>query len=157
MGEPMTVRRLSSLALTLLCGALIAGCGSSSSNTGSATTSSTPAQTSSATTSSQKASTTPTSPASTSSTASTPSTTPAVTGGTGGAAQYADICKSIIQHEPTLSGSLKGKLEGICAKAADGNLAAAQAAARQVCVEVINATPIPTADKAKALADCKAS
>jgi hypothetical protein len=152
----MTARRFSSLALTLLCGALIAGCGSSNS-TSSATTSSTPAQTSSAAASGQKASTTPTSPASTSSTASTPSTTPAITGGTAGAAQYATVCKSIIQHEPTLSGSLKGKLEGICAKAADGNLAAARAAAKQVCVEVINATPLPAADKAKALADCKAS
>jgi hypothetical protein len=153
----MTVRRFSSLAFTLLCGALIAGCGSSNSTTGSSTTTSAPAQTSSAAASSQKASTATTSPASTSSAASTPSTTPTVPTGTPGAAQYAAICKSIIQHEPTLSGSLKGKLEGICAKAADGNLAAARTAAKQVCVEVINATPLPTADKAKALADCKAS
>jgi hypothetical protein len=152
----MAGRRSSSLVLALLCGALMAGCGSSSSSSaGGSTTASTSTHASGAAAGTPTTSTSSTS--TTSSTASTPSTTPAVVGGTAGAAQYATVCKSIIQHEPTLSGSLKGKLEGICAKAADGNLAAARAAAKQVCVEVINATPLPTADKAKALADCKAS
>jgi hypothetical protein len=152
----MTGRRSSSFVLALLCGALMAGCGSSSSSSaGGSTTTSTSTQASSAAAGTPTTSTSSTS--TTSSTASTPSTTPAVVGGTAGGAQYATVCKSIIQREPTLSGSLKGKLEGICAKAADGNLAAARAAAKQVCVEVINATPLPTADKAKALADCKAS
>jgi hypothetical protein len=141
----MTGRRFSSLVLTLLCGALMAGCGSSG-------TTNAPVQTSSAATTS-----TATSSTATSGTPSTPSTTPTVAAGAAGAAQYAAVCKSIIQREPTLSGDLKSKLEGICAKAADGNLAGARAAAKQVCVEVINATPLPAADKAKALADCKAS
>jgi hypothetical protein len=73
------------------------------------------------------------------------------------AAEYATACKSIIQHEPTLQASLKSKLEGICSKAANGDLAGARAAARQVCAEVIKSTPIPAADKEKALAACKES
>lgn len=71
------------------------------------------------------------------------------------AAEYEDACKSIITHEPTIESSLKSKLEGICSKAADGDLAGARAAAKQVCVEVIKSTPIPAADKEKALAACK--
>ena len=63
----------------------------------------------------------------------------------------------MVQHSPTLSSSLKSKVEGICNKAASGNVAAARAAAKEVCVEVINATPVPAADKAQALAACKAS
>jgi hypothetical protein len=52
---------------------------------------------------------------------------------------------------------LKRKLEGICNKAADGNVAAARAAAKEVCIEVINASPIPEAEKQQALAACKTS
>jgi hypothetical protein len=77
--------------------------------------------------------------------------------GAAGAAEYAAVCKSIIQRDPTLPGNLKGKLEGICAKAASGNLAGARAAAKQVCVEVVNASPLPAAEKAKTLAECKNS
>jgi hypothetical protein len=148
----VTAGRFSKLAVTLLCGALMAGCGSSNSST---TTSTAPAKTSSA------AATTPTtaskSPTSTS-TATTKPTQPAagtVPGAT--AAEYATVCKSIITQEPTLEASLKSKLEGICSKAANGDLAGARAAAKQVCVEVIKSTPIPAADKEKALAACKES
>jgi hypothetical protein len=63
----------------------------------------------------------------------------------------------VVAHEPTLSSSLKQKVEGICNKAASGNVAAARKAAKEVCVEVINASPLPSADKAQALAACKAS
>ncbi|MGD0452189.1 MAG: hypothetical protein ABSB69_01205 [Solirubrobacteraceae bacterium] len=52
---------------------------------------------------------------------------------------------------------MKSKVEGICNKAASGNLAGARAAAKEVCVEVINASPIPAAEKAQALAACKTS
>ena len=129
----------------------MAGCGSSNSSTTNSTTTTTPAKTSSA------AATTPaTAPKSSTSPASTTPTQPAagtVPGAT--AAEYEDACKSIITHEPTLEASLKSKLEGICSKAADGDLAGARAAAKQVCVEVIKSTPIPAADKEKALAACK--
>jgi len=72
-------------------------------------------------------------------------------------AQYVAICKSIIAREPTLSASVKAKVEGICNKAAHGDLAGARTAAKEVCVEVINLAPIPAADKEKALASCKNS
>jgi hypothetical protein len=52
---------------------------------------------------------------------------------------------------------VKSKVEGICNKAASGNLAGAQAAAKEVCVEVINASPISGAAKQQALAACKAA
>jgi len=66
-------------------------------------------------------------------------------------------CKAIAQKATTLSASLKSKVEGICNKAASGNLAGARAAAKEVCVEVINASPVPAAEKAQALAACKGS
>jgi hypothetical protein len=149
----VTAGRFTKLAVTLLCGALVAGCGSSNSSTTSSTPTTTPAKSSSA------AATTPTTASKSSTSKSTASTTPTqptagtVAGAT--AAEYATVCKSIITHEPTLESSLKSKLEGICSKAADGDLAGARAAAKQVCVEVIKSTPIPAADKEKALAACK--
>ena len=65
------------------------------------------------------------------------------------------ICKLIIAREPTLAASTKSKVEGICSKASAGNLAGARAAAKEVCVEVIDASPIPAAQKAKDIAECK--
>jgi hypothetical protein len=149
----VTAGRFLKLAVTLLCGALMAGCGSSNSSTTTSTATTPPAKTSSA------AATTPTTQSKSSTPAATTTSTPTqptagtVPGAT--AAEYATVCKSIITHEPTIESSLKSKLEGICSKAADGDLAGARAAAKQVCVEVIKSTPIPTADKEKALAACK--
>src|SRR5665213_1316978 len=79
------------------------------------------------------------------------------TWGSAGVADAVAEGKSVIQREPTLSASLKAKVEGICNKAASGNLNGARAAAKEVCVEIINASPIPSAAKAQALAACKAS
>jgi hypothetical protein len=150
----VTGGRFSKLAVTLLCGALLAGCGSSNSSTTTSTAATTPAKTSSA------AATTPTTTKSTASTATKASTPTQPTAGAAAgatAAEYATVCKSIITHEPTIESSLKSKLEGICSKAANGDLAGARTAAKQVCVEVIKSTPIPAADKEKALAACKES
>jgi hypothetical protein len=136
------IRRSSAwLAVSLIGGVLLAGCGSSSTTT-SATTS---APTSAATT--------PTSAATTPSSTSTP-TSPSIPTGAG-VAQAVAICKSVIQREPQLSAAAKAKVEGICNKAASGDLAGARAAAKEVCVEVINASPIPAASKEQALAACK--
>jgi hypothetical protein len=153
----MSVGRFSSLVAVLLCGALVAGCGSSSSSTTSSTAATTTAKTSSAVATTATTPTAPKSSTSTATTTSTPSLPTAAAVGAAGAAEYAAVCKSIIQRDPTLPGNLKGKLEGICAKAASGNLAGARAAAKQVCVEVINASPLPAAEKAKTLAECKDS
>jgi hypothetical protein len=127
------------LVLAMIGSAFIAGCGSSSSSSSTSSQSSSTAATSSA-------------PSATG-TASTPSTAP-------NSAAVADAvaeCKSVIKAAPTLSGSAKAKVEAICNKAADGDLAGARAAAKEVCVEVINSTPIPSALKQHALAECKAS
>jgi len=147
------IRKLSTwLLIALAGGGFVAGCGSSSSSTSSSQTTSTGVPASPA-----AAGTTSTSP--TTGTTSTPS--PTATSGVPtspvGVAQAVAVCKSVIQREPTLSASLKVKVEGICNKAASGNLAGARAAAKEVCAEVINASPIPAAAKAQALAACQRS
>ncbi len=139
-------RRSPLLAGALLCGALIAGCGSSGNSTTSGSTSTT------STTSS-----TPAAAATSSTSTSTPSTTPGSPVSAATLAAAVAECRSVVQHAPTLSSSVKSKVEGICNKAASGDLAGARAAAKEVCVEVINASPIPAADKAQALAACKTS
>jgi hypothetical protein len=125
-----------------------AGCGSSSSTTSSSQTSSTPAASTPAT--AAATTTQATSPAPTG-TASTPS-------GTASPAAVQQIvaeCQSVIHRAPTLSASVKARVEGVCNKAASGDLAGARAAAKEVCVEVINASPIPEFAKQRALAACK--
>jgi hypothetical protein len=66
-------------------------------------------------------------------------------------------CKAIVQTEPTLSASVKSKVEGICNKAANGDLAGVKTAAKEVCKEVINAAPIPSSAKAQGIAACERS
>jgi hypothetical protein len=149
----MTAKRSTNLAAALACAALLAGCGSSGSSTTSttATTSSTAAAqgtTGSGTTATAETSTSASTPTPTSSTAAP---NPAVV------AQYADVCKAIIKSVPSLSATVKAKVEGICNKAAKGDEASARAAAKEVCVEVISASPIPAAAKQKSLAECKAT
>lgn len=147
------IRQLSKwLVVALAGGVLIAGCGSSSNSTSSSQSSSTPAPSSAA------GGTTSSTPATTGTTStSSPTTTSGVPTSPVGLAQAVAVCKSVIQREPTLSASLKAKVEGICNKAASGNLAGARAAAKEVCVEVINASPVPAAAKAQALAACQRS
>jgi len=132
------------LVVALVGAVFIAGCGSSSSTTSSQSNS----------TSAPSSATTSSTPASTATTSTSP-TIPS--SGSAGVADAVAECKSVIQREPTLSASLKAKVEGICNKAASGNLNGARAAAKEVCVEIINASPIPSAAKAQALAACKAS
>lgn len=156
----MIGRRPALLVLALLCSALIAGCGSSgSSSTGGSTATTTPATTST-TAPAATTSTASTTSATTSTAASTPTTTSTATTPlsateASGVKSYVAICKLIIAREPTLAASTKSKVEGICSKAAAGNLAGARAAAKEVCVEVLSAAPIPAALKAKDIAGCK--
>jgi hypothetical protein len=133
-------------------GAFGAGCGSSSSSTSSSQISSTPA----ASTPAAPATTTTqaTSPAATG-TASRPTSTTAGGGASALAAQQIVAeCQAVIHRASTLSASVKAKVEGICNKAAGGDLAGARAAAKEVCVEVINSSPVPAAAKQQALAAC---
>jgi hypothetical protein len=136
------------LVLALAGGALLAGCGGSNSTSSSNSTSVTqPASTVAST------GTTSTSPTTTAT--STPNIPTSIPTTAAGVAEAVAVCKSIIQREPTLSSSLKAKVEGICNKAAHGNLAAARAAGKEVCAEVINASPIPAVAKSEALAACQ--
>jgi predicted lipid-binding transport protein (Tim44 family) len=137
------------LVVVVIGSVFIAGCGSSSSSSSTSSQSSSPAATTAATTSST--------PASTTGTTSTPSTIPNPASSAGLADAVAE-CRSVIKEAPTLGASTKAKVEAICNKAADGDLAGARAAAKEVCEEVINASPIPAgAIKEHALAACKAA
>ena len=145
-------RQLSTWLVVAFVGLLLAGCGSSGNSTSSSQGGTTP--TVPTTSSSSPASTGTTS---TSSSATTPSVPTSVPTTAAGVAQAVAECKSIIQRDPTLSTSLKAKVEGICNKASNGDLAGARTAAKEVCAEVINASPIPAAAKAQALAACQRS
>lgn len=136
----MTRPRL--LVLAALSGVMIAGCGGGSSSTSSSQSASTTAATTSstpATTATAKSSSLPSSAAA----------NPAAL------AEAVAVCKAVIQRAPTLSATTKAKVESICNKAEHGDLAGARAAAKEVCAEVINASPIPAPAKAQALAACK--
>jgi len=134
----MTGQRFSMLLAVISCLAVLAGCGSSSSSS----TSSSPAATTTAAASST----------------STPSSTPSIPSGTPSSAQIqaaVEECKTIIASESKLPAGAKEKLEGACSKAAKGDTAAVKQAAREVCEEVINASPLPAAAKTQALPNCK--
>jgi hypothetical protein len=132
--------RSSWLVGALACGALIAGCGGSSSTT------STPGST---------AASTGTTPTNTSATTTPGKSTPS---GLSGAAlaQAVTICKNQIKAQTTLPAGAKTKLEGVCEDAAKGNRSAVKKAAREVCEEVVNGAKVPPgAAKEQALAACK--
>jgi hypothetical protein len=137
------------LLVAALGGALIAGCGGG----GSSTSGTHSASTSAATTSSAAATTSST--ATTTGTSKSSPTTPNLAANPAALAEAVAVCKSIIARAPTLSASTKAKVESICDKAEHGDLAGARAAAKEVCTEVIDASPIPQPAKAQALAACK--
>jgi hypothetical protein len=124
----------------LACGALITGCGSSSKPT-----------------SSSQSSSSSSSPATTATTSSTP-TTSSTNSSKSGTSLQAEIatCKHEIASQSTLPAGAKAKLEAVCGEAAKGNTAAVKKAAREVCEEVIDKSPVPASDKQQALAACKA-
>jgi hypothetical protein len=129
-------RSMTWLTVVLAGGAVLVGCGGGgSSSTASSQTSSTPAAT------------------------STPSSsTPTTSTGAGGVSvqQALASCRSLVKRAATLPANLKIKVEGICNKAANGDVAGARAAAKEVCVEVINSYPIPSGTaKEQALAACR--
>ncbi|HEX5225556.1 MAG TPA: hypothetical protein VFW29_10560 [Solirubrobacteraceae bacterium] len=125
----------------LACAALAAagtsllGCGSSSkSSTTSATSTPAPAQATGA--------------------QSTPTSTSGAGSANGAAAVAA--CKQAIQAQTTLSSDDKHKLEGLCAKAANGNEAEIRQAAKAICEEVINKSAIPAGPaREQALQACR--
>jgi hypothetical protein len=132
------------LIAVLACGGLLAGCGGGKSSS-SSQTSSTPPASPAATTPSTSTGTGGTPPA-----ASTPA------GGASGSAVARAVasCRTAIAATPGLSPALKAKVEGICSKAAGGDIAGARKAAKEVCAEVINVLPGSAAEKQQARARC---
>jgi hypothetical protein len=135
------------LSTALLCGALLAGCGSSSSTTTS-TASSTPAAATQST------------PATTStSTATAPSTTtpgaPSAGVPTSSAGRFAAaICKSTTARAK-LPITLKAQVEAICHDYEKGDTAKARVDAEKACTEAVEAIPNESPQKQQALARCK--
>jgi hypothetical protein len=113
-------------ALAVLGGAFVAGCGSSSSST---------------------------------------STSPAASGTNSTSAYQAEIdkviaaCKTTVDAVPSLTASERRKAEGNCDVGGGGPgnnpLEAAHNVAKEVCVEVTNASPLSGAEKHRALVACK--
>ncbi len=124
------------LAVALAGGVLVAGCGSSSTSTSTTTTS-------------QSTST------AVATTASSGTAVPAVANNP--AVQEAvAACKHGVQSASGLSSSSKAKIESICDKAANGDANAAKEAARELCIEIVNASPVPSGSiKEQAIAACK--
>jgi hypothetical protein len=121
-------------ALALAGGVLIAGCGSSSTST---TTTSQSTTTAAATT------------------ASSGTAVPAVSD-SAAVQQAVAACKHGVQSATGLSSSSKAKIESICDKAANGDVNAAKEAARELCIEIVNASPVPAGSiKEQAIAACK--
>lgn len=112
------------LVIGLAGGALVAGCGSSSTST---------------TTQTGSAATNPAAPK-------------LPTG-----RQAVELCQHSIRQQPSISASAKTKLEKTCQKTASGSQAALQEVAKAVCVELANASHLPSgAAKERALAVCNA-
>jgi hypothetical protein len=111
MVRHMTKRLVSSTATLAVAGALVAGCGSSSSTPASTSPSSTPASTSTA------------------------------AGNSGAASAAEAACQSSINALSTLSPTLKSKLQGVCQKVASGNVGSANAVAKQACNAVVSSLP----------------
>jgi hypothetical protein len=133
------------LTVALAASASIAGCGSSSSNSGSSSSNST--------SSSQTASTAAPANAATSPTTSSTPTTPS---GVGGVQAAVAVCKSAVVRASKLAPSAKAKVEEICNKAANGDLAGARKAAKEACAEVVKVSPLPSSlAKEQALAACR--
>jgi len=72
------------------------------------------------------------------------------------AQQAVASCEQAVRSQHTISGSAKAKLEAICKKAAGGGQAGLQNVAREVCVELLDASHVPNGTaRDKALAACK--
>lgn len=132
----MIQRRSAWLTAALLCGVLVAGCGSSSSTTSSSTIA-----------------TSTTTAASGSGSSSTPSSSTGAAGIVDSTA-VAD-CKKAIKDEKELSSNAKGKLEGVCEQAAKGNTVPLKKVEREICEEAVDRAGIPAVAKTEATAACK--
>ena len=138
------------LLVALAGGAFAAGCGSSSKSSNS---------TSGSQTGTTRATTPvgPTAPGEESITPGSTTTAPAPTHFTPAQVKQAvSTCKHGVQADPAIPASAKAKLERTCEKVSSGNLNALRQVAQEACVELVNASHLPSgAAKQRALAVCK--
>jgi uncharacterized protein YceK len=67
-------------------------------------------------------------------------------------------CKRGVEAIPTLPSATRTKIEAICEKAASGDRDATRKAAREVCEEIVKASPIPDGSaKQHAIDGCQAA
>ena len=93
---------------------------------------------------------------STTSTASTTTTGSQTAVPPADAQQAVASCEQALRSQNAISASAKAKLEAICKKAGNGGQAGLQTVARELCIEIINASHVPAgAAKQRALAVCK--
>jgi predicted lipid-binding transport protein (Tim44 family) len=138
------------LSAALLCAALLAGCGSST----TPTTSSTPAAATQPSTTATSSSTATSSPQTTTSKATTPtSTAPGAASTAKGLA--ATVCKSN-RARAALKGKIKTRIEEICSAYAKGDQAKAREVAKKACVEAVESIPGAASLKRRAMANCEA-
>jgi len=70
--------------------------------------------------------------------------------------QAVAVCKGAVHAQPTLSASIRVKLEKSCEKAATGGQSALEQVAHEVCLEIINTSKVPAgAPRERALATCR--
>lgn len=113
------------LIVALACGLAVAGCGGS-----------------------KKSSSKPSQPAANTTTQSSGTTTAASASSGAASSQIkaaVDACKQSVDAQATLSATAKADLKGLCDKAASGNAADVQKAAKEVCIKLIEDT-VPAGD-----------
>jgi hypothetical protein len=72
------------------------------------------------------------------------------------AQQAVTSCEQAVRSQHTIPASAKAKLEGTCKKAAGGGQAGLQDVAREVCIQLLDASHVPAgATRDQALAACK--
>jgi hypothetical protein len=131
------------LLVALAGGAFATGCGSSSNSTSSSQSTPGAAATSSA-------------PAGSATPGAAGSTAPATPLTPAQAKQAVSTCKHGVQSQSAIPSGAKSKLEKTCEKAASGNPNALRKVAEEACIELINASHLPSgAVKQRALALCK--
>jgi hypothetical protein len=136
------------LLVALAGGAFATGCGSSSNSTSSSQSTPAAGATSSATPGSSPAGSATPGSANGSTAPATP-LTPAQ------AKQAVSTCKHGVQSQSAIPSGAKSKLEKTCEKAASGDPNALRKVAQEACIELINASHLPSgAIKQRALALC---
>jgi hypothetical protein len=136
-------------------GALVAGCGASSTTTTTETSPAAAIPQVGATTAPARAATSATGAPTGSATAPSSLPTVAKAPAKPSAVQSAAACKQAIDAQPAISPSVKVAFESICERAAKGDPTAVRSAVRESCVALVDASHLTSAARERALVYCK--